>query len=179
MYLIPRYKHIKINFGKLLYFIIPFFLLFFSVNYLRVNADSVDYFAPIFYIYWGFVNFSEFAGNLSLTCFSSNPFGMCQLPFSDDFLVVKTWNVYTALAPLYADGGIFYTSIFFGIVIFLLVYSSRIYGSLFFDYLHYICFYFLFFAHNGYAFSSKSIYLALTMFFVLDVYRMCRYKRMR
>lgn len=140
-------------------------ILFYTVNSIRSDFSPWD--APLYYIYWGFVNFSDLAFQNFDDCLYSVPVFGCHFNATPDQLTNPTWNVFTALTPLYLDGGLLLVGIFFFVSAYLLAWSSKRFNSLLSDYIFYLMTYLFFLAHNGYIFDSKSYLLIFILFWCL------------
>lgn len=168
LFFMPRYKSIKISSLKIFYFSIFFLLLFVFINGLRDGNFASTLTQPVFYTYWGFVNFDNSATTSVSNCLHSIPLFGCKFSVDDKDLLISTWNVYTALTPLYVDGGIFLIISVFFMFGFFSGYFERRKNRLLFDYLSYLSFYFFFLAHNGYIFYSSFYFSTLFLIFFLE-----------
>lgn len=167
--MVPRLKGKQIPVFYLAIAIVPFSALFIAVNILRAQATLDDVFAqPLYYIYWGFVNFDSLSLQATSNCIHSVPLIRCKFTVDDGDFLSSTWNVYTALTPLYIDGGRILVGCAFFALGALLAILERIAGSLTRDYLYYLCFYFFYLAHNGYAFYSSSFAVTFIGFHILE-----------
>lgn len=173
LYFLPRFKNSKISILTILLAATIFAAMFLLINGLRGGDFLSTLSQPIFYIYWGFVNFDSTASFATSSCLHSLPLIGCKFSVDDSDLIVSTWNVYTALSPIYIDGGlplVIGVFFFFG---FLSGFFEKSKNRLVFDYLQYVAFYFFFLAHNGYIFYSSVYFSAL--FIILVVEHMSKY----
>jgi hypothetical protein len=173
-YYATRFKLSNIKASKVIIAGLIFLALFFAINTIRTQISGISLIQVPYYIFFGFVNFSDIAYSFPGSgCFYSIPIIGCDFVFDNSLLEIKTWNVYTALMPLYIDGGNFLVFIFFFFisVVFSLSYNSR--GVITLDYLFVYIFYFFMMAHNGYMFNSGVLFLMLLFFLSLDVFKGC------
>ena len=168
LFLVPRYKNIRIPVSAVLRFSLFFFAVFFIVNGIRSGGFISALAQPVYYIYWGFVNFDIYAVPADSSCLHSVPFFGCKFEVDNAELVDPTWNVYTSLAPLYIDGGALLVSVVFFVFGFFSGYFERREGRLLYGFLCYVSFYFLFFSHNGYLFYSSFYILSSILVIILD-----------
>lgn len=170
LFFLPRYKNMKISAPKAFNIFVCFLSVFALVNGLR----SGDFFStlaqPVFYIYWGFVNFDNSAISAASNCLHSIPVFGCKFAVDDSDLIISTWNVYTALTPLYVDGGVYLIVIVFFVFGFSAGFFEKTQNRLLFDYLHYMSFYFFFLAHNGYMMYSSSYFSALILILFIEFF---------
>jgi oligosaccharide repeat unit polymerase len=158
-----RGRHIKIS--HVIFAGVTLTLFFFSVNWMRSSnnsfADLIN--QPIYYLIWGFVNFDvEAIGHIS-NCFHSIPGLGCKFEVDNSTLLIPAFNTYSALAPLYLDGGVLLVLLVFFFVSFFLGVSTSFGDGLFTNYVFFLCVYFLFLAHNGYMLYSKTYIACLAL----------------
>lgn len=165
LFLLPRYKNLRISASKIFYFLIFFILIFVIVNGIRSQSFYSAFGQPIYYIYWGFINFDINAIPATSECLHSVPIFGCKFFVDNSNLLDPTWNVYTALSPLYIDGGIFLITLVFFLFGFFSGYFEKTKSRLTYNFIHYASFYFLFFSHNGYLFYS-SFYISALIFLI-------------
>lgn len=168
LFLVPRYKNVKIPVSGVLFFSIFFLAVFLIVNGIRSGGVISALAQPVYYIYWGFVNFDIYAMSADSKCLHSLPILGCKFAVDVDELVDPTWNVYTSLAPLYIDGGAPLVSSVFFVFGFFSGYFERREGRLIYGFLCYVSFYFLFLSHNGYMFYSSFYIAAALLVMLLD-----------
>lgn len=170
---IPFVKGKKIAIGYVLLLGIAFYLIFIGVNSLREGTASIEDIAfsnIIFYVYWGFYNFSDFMNYAHPDCVYSIPIFACKIIIDNTLLTDPTWNVWSALTPLYWDGGIYLIAAVFFAIPFVMTWSVRIKSTFLSDLLFYICVYFLMYAHNGYVFTSHTYSAMILLISLLSIH---------
>ncbi len=171
-YLCPRLRHQSVRFDHLIVGATSGFFLLVLINLLRAEASLTEVLAqPVYYLTWGFVNFDTEAIGHSSSCLYTVPLLGCQFAVDNRYLLNSTWNVLTALSPIYIDGGIVYIFIFFFFIGALVRVTENLRSSLLIDYLYFVSCYFLLLAHNGYAFYSRSFFLAAGVIILLNALR--------
>lgn len=168
LFFLPRYKNAKISLLKLFYIVVCFLAMFIFINGLRGGGFISTLTQPVFYAYWGFVNFDNSAVAAVSSCLHSVPLFGCKFAVDDGDLMISTWNVYTALTPLYVDGGVYLVVAVFFVFGFLSGFFENRKNRLLFDYLHYMSFYFFFLAHNGYILYSSVYFSALFLIVLVE-----------
>ncbi|WP_068929484.1 hypothetical protein, partial [Acinetobacter pittii] len=125
------------------------------------------------YFFYGFENFVRIAPIYTSECLHSVPLlnSECQFTYDNDSLVNPTFNVYTALMPIYADGGSVLVGLIFFVFSFLIGLIKDYKNSFFITFLFYLAHYFFMMAHNGYVFNSGSFVVLLILFFIFDFIR--------
>lgn len=172
----PKLKHTSLGFWKVVFSFLIVFIIFFLINYLR-NRSVLDVVTLSGYIYWGFLNFDQLAVDYSSNCFLTldafNAFSeRCAFKYSE--LQNPTWNVFTALTPIYIDFGYIGICLFFffvGLVYGLSVKSNSVLSN----YLFFSLSYFLLIAHNVFLFKSLSMFVmligALVFLFLENIFK--------
>lgn len=168
LFFLPRYKNSYLSVFGFMKLVFYFILAFVFINSLRGGSFFSTLYQPLFYIYWGFVNFDSVAIEASSSCLHSAPFVGCNFFVDDSQLISPTWNVYTALSPLYVDGGLPLVCLAFLFFGFILGFSQRKNGRLLYDYLFYVSFYYFFLSHNGYLLYSSFYFTALFLLVFLE-----------
>lgn len=168
LFFLPRYKNSYLTVSRLLKLFFYFIVAFVFINSLRGGSFLSTIYQPLFYIYWGFVNFDSVAIGASSSCLHSLPVVGCNFYVDDAQLISQTWNVYTALSPLYVDGGLPLVCFVFFIFGFVLGFSKRKSNRLLYDYLFYVSFYYFFLSHNGYLLYSSFYFSALLLLIFLE-----------
>ncbi|MGN5727015.1 O-antigen polymerase [Acinetobacter calcoaceticus] len=165
------YKKIKISI--LFKAFIAFLVIFFGINAIRSGIYSINFEELFNYFFYGFENFVRIAPTYTSECLHSVPLlnSNCQFVYDNDSLINPTFNVYTALMPIYSDGGVVLVGIIFFIFSFLLGCIKDYKNSFFITFLFYLLHYFFMIAHNGYAFNSGSFVFVLFLLFVFDILR--------
>lgn len=175
MYLVSRYPDLKISVPKIVGILLLVGALFLIMNFLRAGGGDLGLEEIFLYMYWGFVNFSNIAFQEKSDCLYTNFFDNCKFVFDNQMLENPTWNVFTALTPIYIDGGSLYIFLYFTIASAFFLYAGRVRGSIGFSYMRYIVMYFIFIAHNGYYFNSKAGLISLIFMLFIDIF--LRYSR--
>ena len=134
------YKNIKISF--LLKIGILFLLIFFGINAIRSGIYSISFTELFNYLFYGFENFVRIAPYYSSDCLHSVPIFGCHFTYDNALLINPTFNVYTALMPLYSDGGNFLVGLIFFIFSFLIGIIKNYKNSFFIVFLFYLLHYF-------------------------------------
>lgn len=141
----------------LLIAVAAFAILFFAVNGMREgNTISALIRQPMFYLIWGYVNFDSEALSHVSTCIHSIPGFGCQFGLPNEILINPAYNVYSALTPLYIDGGPILVFLVFAIMAFAVNAADRRPRTPFTSYVLFLGVYFFVMAHNGYTFYSKT-----------------------
>lgn len=161
----------KIKFLTLFKIFVGFFVIFFGVNAIRSGVYSISFLELFNYLFYGFENFVRISSNYYSTCLHSIPIFGCSFTYDNNALINPTFNVYTALMPLYSDGGVVLVSLFFFFLSFLIGLIKDYKNSLFFTFLFYVLHYFFLIAHNGYIFNSGSFVIILIFLFFVDFVR--------
>lgn len=169
MYVTAKHLDQKINILKLFSLLFLIAGVFLLINFLRAGGGDWGGQELFLYMYWGFVNFSNIAFNEKSDCFYTNVFSDCKFVYDNSMLENQTWNVYTALTPIYIDGGVLYVGLYFFTISLIYFVSGKVSGSLFFAYMKYLSMYFIFIAHNGYYFNSRSGLITGLFMFILDL----------
>ncbi|WP_252720684.1 hypothetical protein, partial [Acinetobacter sp. RIT698] len=163
--------YIKIKVSLLLKIFVIFLLIFFGINALRSGLYTVSFVELFNYLFYGFENFSRIAPSYTSECLHSIPLFNCQFTYDNLKLINPTFNVYTALMPIYADGKSVLVGFVFFLCAFLLGLIKDYKNSFFFAFLFYLLHYFFMIAHNGYVFNSGSFVIVLFLLFILDLTR--------
>lgn len=163
------YRNIKISILLKIGFL--FLLIFFGINSLRSGVYSISFTELFNYLFYGFENFVRIAPYYNSECLHSVPLFNCHFTYDNGLLVNPTFNVYTALMPLYADGGNILVGLFFFTFSFLLGVIKDYRNSLFISFLFYLLHYFFIIGHNGYIFNSGSFVISLMVFLIIDLIR--------
>jgi hypothetical protein len=144
-----------------------------GVNLMRSDTSFGDVLAqPIYYLIWGFVNFdAEAVGSVS-PCVHTVPIVGCQFSVYNSYLISPTWNVFSAISPIYIDGGVVYVAIFFLIAGFALGHFEQSPSSSLNDYFYFVFNYFFLMAHNGYAFYSNTFFVSLGIIAIIKFLKM-------
>lgn len=148
-----------------------FLVMFFSVNALRTGLYTASFTELYNYIYYGFENFVRIFSSYYSDCLHSVPLINCPFTYDNDLLIYSTFNVYSALTPLYSDGGIYLVSIVFFSFGFLLSLLKNLNNSFFISFFFYLMHYFFLIAHNGYIFNSGSFVIILIILLFVDIVR--------
>ncbi|MFV5516117.1 hypothetical protein [Acinetobacter gerneri] len=163
------YKNIKITLLMKIFF--TFLVIFFGINALRSGNYTVSFLELFNYLFYGFENFSRIAPSYSSNCLHSIPLFNCQFSYDNAQLINPTFNVYTALMPIYADGKSLLVGLVFFSCAFLLGLIRDYKNSFFIFFLFYLLHYFFMMAHNGYVFNSGSFFIVLVLLLILDLTR--------
>lgn len=163
------YREIKISLLVKIGFL--FLLIFFGINALRSGIYSISFLELFNYLFYGFENFVRISSNYFSNCAHSIPLFNCQFTYDNSALINPTFNVYTALMPLYADGGVVLVCGVFFIFSFLIGMIKNYKNSFFISFLFYLLHYFFMIAHNGYIFNSGSFIIILFLLFFIDLTR--------
>lgn len=166
----PLLQGRRIHFVLLLLAGLAFVAFFLTVNGLREgNTLYALIRQPLYYAVWGFVNFDDVAvGHLS-DCIHSIPGFGCQFGPSNDILINRAYNVYTALAPLHIDGGLALVILVFGAIAFAITVLNRMPPGLISSYALFAGTYFFAMAHNGYSFYSKTFLAGIIIVTVVTI----------
>lgn len=148
-----------------------FLLIFFGINALRSGIYNISFLELFNYLFYGFENFVRIAPSYSSDCLHSISLFGCPFVYNNDALINPTFNVYTALMPLYADGGVVLVGFIFFLFSFLLMFVKDLKNSFFVSFLFYLMHYFFIIGHNGYVFNSGGFVIALIVLFFVDVFR--------
>lgn len=163
----------KINISILLKAFFSFLVIFFGINALRSGIYSISFEELFNYFFYGFENFVRIAPVYTAECLHSVPLlnSNCQFVYDNNSLINPTFNVYTALMPIYADGGAILVGFVFFMFSFILGLMKDYKNSFFIAFLFYLSHYFFMMAHNGYVFNSGSFVLMLFLLFIYDFIR--------
>lgn len=163
----------KIKLSILLKAFFGFLIIFFGINAIRSGVYSINFEEFFNYFFYGFENFVRIAPIYTSECLHSVPLlnSECQFTYDNDSLVNPTFNVYTALMPIYADGGSVLVGLIFFVFSFLIGLIKDYKNSFFITFLFYLAHYFFMMAHNGYVFNSGSFIVLLILFFIFDFIR--------
>jgi oligosaccharide repeat unit polymerase len=170
LFLTPYVKYMRIPLFYITISVISILTLFFLVNYFRSDTP-IDHVAQqlMYYLIWGFVNFDAEALNSTSVCLHTIPIVGCMFSVNNDLLISPTWNVFSALSPIYLDGGPVYVFLFFLVLSFLLTYLERRSTSISGTYFYFLLIYWFIVAHNGYSFYSSSLILSAGMSIVINL----------
>ena len=169
---IHRLKVFGISIKAILLSTLIFMMMFFIVNFFRGGMTGINLMEPIFYSIFGFYNYSFIASGSYPDClYSLSVVSGCKFVFDNALLPIPTWNVYTALTPLYIDGGDRYIGVYFLLAGFFLSVSARIKNSIFLNFVYFTSVVFFFYAHNGYLFDSNIYYILAIFFMFFDFIR--------
>lgn len=163
------YKRIKL--ALVLKIITVFLILFFGINALRTGIYTISFVELFNYLYYGFENFVRISPFYSSECLHSIPLLNCPFTYDNDLLIFSTFNVYTGLMPIFADGGLYAISFVFFIFGFLLSFLRNLKNSFSVTFFFYLMHYFFLIAHNGYIFNSSSFVVILLILIIIDVVR--------
>lgn len=169
LYLTPKLKNALISPIKLIGGFALFIAVFIFINGLRGSGFVNALIHPVYYAYWGFANFDAEAVNTMSDCIHSIPMIGCKFQVDNEQLINPAFNVFTALSPLFIDGGALLVSFTFFTFGFLLKYFQRTASSPINDYIFYVAFYFMLFASNGYIFYSSFYFNALALLLVIEI----------
>lgn len=113
-YVSPRIRGVSLKIIPLSIGLAALLFIFLAVNVLRSGISFEEGLKqPIFYLIWGFVNFDAEAVGHSSACLHTIPIFGCQFSVENSYLISPTWNVFSALSPIYLDGGVLYVALFF------------------------------------------------------------------
>lgn len=166
----PLLRNRRIRMKYLLVAGATFTILFFGINGMRSANNSFGDLInqPVYYAIWGFVNFdAEVIGHLS-DCLHTIPGFGCRFEVPNATLIIPAFNTYSALAPIYLDGGALLVFVVFFSMALMLGVTARRRDSLINNYVFFLCVYFFFMSHNGYMFYSKTYLVALAFFATLS-----------
>lgn len=165
------YKKMKLSI--LLKAFLAFLVIFFGINAIRSGIYTINFEEFFSYFFYGFENFVRIAPSYTSECLHSIPLlnTECQFSYDNESLINPTFNVYTALMPIYADGGSFLVGFMFFTFSFLLGLLKDYRNSFFITFIFYLTHYFFMMAHNGYALNSGSFIILLVLLFIFDSVR--------
>lgn len=169
MRFLPNARGKRFNLINYILFSILFLVIFVFINGFRNDRLDSALYDPIYYAYWGFVNFDTGALVGSSGCLHTLPLIGCQFAIDNSDLINSTFNVFTALSPIYRDGGDFLVFIFFAIFGFLVRATDFKTNSLLSGYFFVVSCYFFLFSTNGYIFNSSFYISAFLLLLIVKL----------
>lgn len=170
-----RYKDRKFKLASVVKLLILICFFFVFINSIRVGGSLVGLIQIPYYLFWGYQNFSDIAFVYpQVDCLYTVPISSCEFTNVSFDLADSTWNVYSALMPIYLDGGNVYVFLFFLFLTLVFFVTEKTHGVVLLDYIHVYLIYFLMMSHNGYMFNSGTLVMILFPLIFLEFFRSVR-----